>query len=146
MPWSSSSSPPKRNELIRPPRSGWISISQTPPRNLMPPRIVVSRGVKSSLVFALALATLSACGPASAARLPSPLPSSHSRPAASPTPSPLPTPTPNTAHVFVLVMENRSYSQAIIVTYTPQLSTTYALSTNSTPPSPPPLPHSLPIT
>src|SRR6266849_11144977 len=96
----------------------------------MPPRIVVSRAVKSSLVLALALATLSACGPGRVANLPSPYPTSHSRHAPSPTPSPLPTPKQNTAHVFVIVMENRSYSQAITGTYIAGLASKYAVATN----------------
>src|SRR5207245_9800803 len=96
----------------------------------MSPMIVVSRGLRSSLVLALALAPLAACGPATATHLPSPSPTSHSRLAPSPSPSPFPTPKPNTAHVFVIVMENRSYSQAIAGTYTAQLASKYAVVTN----------------
>ena len=106
----------------------------------------MSRGVKSSLALALALATLTACGPATATRLPSPSPTSHSRPAPTPSPSPFPTPKPNTAHVFVIVMENRSYSQAIAGTYVAQLATKYAIATNYHGVSHPSLPNYLALT
>ncbi|HKW59378.1 MAG TPA: alkaline phosphatase family protein [Candidatus Dormibacteraeota bacterium] len=44
--------------------------------------------------------------------------------------SPLPTPTPVPSHVFVIVMENRSYSQALAGRYTAQLAATYGVATN----------------
>ena len=112
----------------------------------MPPRIVVSRGVRSSLALPLALCVLVACGPTTVARLPSPSPSSHSHHAPSPTPTPQPTPKANTAHVFVIVLENRSYSQAIAGTYIAQLAQKYALATNYHGVSHPSLPNYLALT
>src|SRR5260370_29337917 len=49
-------------------------------------------------------------------------------PAASPTPSPTPPPTPS--HVFLIVMENRIFSQAISNIYIAHLPATYANATN----------------
>ena len=106
----------------------------------------MSRGVKSNLALALALSVLVACGPATVAKVPSPAPTSHSRQAPSPTPTPQPSPKANTAHVFVIVMENRSYSQAISGTYIAQLAAKYAVATNYHGVSHPSLPNYLALT
>ena len=46
------------------------------------------------------------------------------------TPSPLPSPTPDPTHVFVIVLENRSYSQAMTTPYIAELAARYGLATN----------------
>jgi len=63
----------------------------------------------------LALLLLSACAPRSAGPVhPSPTPlAAVQTPSDSSSPDPTPTATPTPSHVFVIVMENRSYSQAI---------------------------------
>jgi phosphatidylinositol-3-phosphatase len=61
-------------------------------------------------------------------------PSPTSAPSASPSPSPLASPSPTSsataAHVFLIVMENRSYSQAIQGGYTARLAATYGAATD----------------
>src|SRR5258708_343852 len=145
MPWSRSSSPARRSEMMRPPCSGWISISQTPPRNCTAPRIVVSRRVRPLLSAAVALCLLSACSPDTATHLPSPSPTSTSTRATLPTPSPSPTPA-SKPHVFLIVMENRSYDQAMTGAYTAQLAAKYAVATNYHGVSHPSLPNYLALT
>lgn len=65
---------------------------------------------------------------------------------ASPTPSPQPSPTPEQAHVFVIVLENRSYSQAIGTAYIADLAAKYGLATNYRGISHPSLPNYLALT
>jgi len=77
----------------------------------------------------LAVVIAAACGPASAVRMhrsPTPLAAIQTSPA----PSAEPSPTPAPSHVFVIVMENRSYSQALAGRYTSQLARRYGLATN----------------
>src|SRR5712692_58655 len=115
--------------MMRPPCSGWISISQTPPCIFTALRIVVSRRVRPLPSAAAALCLLSACSPNSATHLPSPSPTSN--PASAPLSTPSPSPTPaGKPHVFVIVMENRSYDQAMTGAYTAQLAGRYAVATN----------------
>jgi phosphatidylinositol-3-phosphatase len=88
---------------------------------------------------------LAACAPkptaqAPAAHSPSPLPT----PIASSTPDPSPTPAP--AHVFLIVMENRSYSQAISSGYVSKLAAQYAIATDYHGVSHPSLPNYLALT
>ena len=60
---------------------------------------------------------------------PSPVAAIESPDAPPATPEPSQTPTPS-SHVFVIVMENRSYSQAIAGRYTAQLAEQYGAATN----------------
>src|SRR5260370_9485548 len=131
MPWSSSSSPSNRRDVIRPPRSGWISISHGPPRNLM------------ALWTVLSLCLLAACGHPPTAHRPSPSPTPQAT-IASPSTAPTPV-SDNTPHVFVIVMENRSYDQALAGTYTAQLASKYAVATNYHGVAHPSLPNYLPL-
>src|SRR5260370_11173243 len=131
--------------MMRPPRSGWISSSQTLPRIFTAPWMVVSRGVRPLLAGAIALCVLSACAPRTATHLPSPSPTSKPASATQPTPSPSPTPG-NKPHLFVIVMENRSYDQAMTGAYTAQLAAKYALATNYHGVSHPSLPNYLALT
>src|SRR5260370_612853 len=131
--------------MMRPPCSGWMSISQTPPCNLTPPRIVVSGGVKPLLAGVLSLCVLSACAPHTATHLPSPSPTSKPTSAPSPTPPTQPTQA-DKPHMFVIVMENRSYDQAIAGGYTAQLAAKYSVSTNYHAVSHPSLPNYLALT
>jgi phosphatidylinositol-3-phosphatase len=66
-------------------------------------------------------------------------------PAAIANPAPSPSPTPP-AHVFVIVMENRSYDQAISGGYTAQLAAQYAVATDYHGVSHPSLPNYLAMT
>ena len=62
-------------------------------------------------------------------------------------PSPLPSPTPaNPPHVFVIVLENRSYSQASGIPYVADLASKYGLATNYHGVSHPSLPNYLALT
>ncbi len=63
-----------------------------------------------------------------------------------PPPSPDPTETPTPSHVFVIVMENRSYSQAITGRYTAQLAAQYGAANNYHGITHPSLPNYLAIT
>jgi phosphatidylinositol-3-phosphatase len=68
--------------------------------------------------------------------------------AVQPSPSPLPSPSPSAAtpHVFVIVMENRSYEQALAGGYTARLASQYAVATNYHGVAHPSLPNYLAIT
>jgi len=106
----------------------------------------------------LAVLAVAACGPARSAAHPSPTPVAAVQPTesptptvdASPTPSPNPTiapaPAPAPSHVFVIVMENRSYNDALAGRYTSQLAAKYALATNYRGVSHPSLPNYLAMT
>jgi len=106
----------------------------------------------------LAVLAVAACGPARSAAHPSPTPVAAVQPTesptptvdASPTPSPNPTiapaPAPAPSHVFVIVMENRSYKDALAGRYTSQLAAKYALATNYRGVSHPSLPNYLAMT
>lgn len=58
----------------------------------------------------------------------------------------MPTPSPTPTHVFVIVLENRTYSQAITTAYIAQLAATYGLATNYRGITHPSLPNYLAIT
>jgi len=106
----------------------------------------------------LAVLAVAACGPARSAAHPSPTPVAAVQPTesptptvdASPTPSPNPTiapaPAPAPSHIFVIVMENRSYNDALAGRYTSQLAAKYALATNYRGVSHPSLPNYLAMT
>src|SRR5438309_10441673 len=114
-----------RIDVMRPPRSGRISTSHGPPRNLSTPRIVVSEEVRSLLAPALALCLLSACVPGRTAALPSPSPSASPTPTHGASPSPALHASP--PHIFLIVMENRSYAQAISGGYTAKPASPYSV-------------------
>ena len=88
---------------------------------------------------------LAACGPRATAHTPtvSPLPTS-----VDPSPSPIPRPSPVTArsHVFVIVMENRSYGQVIGNGYISRLAAQYGVATDYHGVSHPSLPNYLAMT
>jgi len=120
---------------MRPPRSG---------------RIATAHRFAASLTAApmLALLLLSACAPRSAGPVhPSPTPlAAVQTPSDSSSPDPTPTATPTPSHVFVIVMENRSASQAITGRYTSQLAAQYGVATNYRGVSHPSLPNYLAMT
>src|SRR5712691_4908766 len=134
--------------MMRPPCSGWISISHTPLSNFTAPRIVVSGGVRPLLAGALSLCALSACSPNSATHLPSPSPTGRasSAPLSTPSSSPSPGAHASKPHVFVIVMENRSFDHAIAGGYTAQLAAKYSVATNYHAVSHPSLPNYLALT
>jgi len=112
----------------------------------------------------LAVLAVAACGPARTAAHPSqtpvaavqptasPTPSADASPGSSPTPTTAPTtkpttvPAPTPSHVFVIVMENRSYTDALAGRYTSQLAAKYGLATNYRGVSHPSLPNYLAMT
>jgi phospholipase C len=88
----------------------------------------VACGIGRSTVVLIAFA-LTACGVSSGAAVPSPSPSSATKP-----------------HVFVIVMENKSPSQALSGAYTASLAQRYALLTNYRGVAHPSLPNYLALT
>src|SRR5690242_2531384 len=108
MPWSRSSSPSRRNDVMRPPRSGRISIAH---------RLAVS------LTVVIALA---GCSGKAAQVQTSP---KYSPPSLT-SPSPEPSSTPTPSHVFVIVLENRSYAQVVGSGYIAQLAQQYAFTSD----------------
>jgi hypothetical protein len=98
--------------------------------------------------LALGACLLAACSAppapqAKASPQPSPTPA-----AAQPDPSPSPQPTPSSSpsHVFLIVMENRSYSEAIANAYTAQLAAEYSVAIDYHGVSHPSLPNYLAMT
>ena len=91
---------------------------------------------------------LASCTPQTAQPLPSHSPAAAIQAQASPTPTPSPTPPPppTPSHVFLIVMENRSYSQAISNSYVAQLASHYSFTTNYRGVSHPSLPNYLAMT
>jgi hypothetical protein len=91
------------------------------------------------VALVISLCLLAACGPKATAQAPA-----KPSPTASPTAS---TKAPATAsHVFVIVLENRSYSQAIDSPYISQLAAKYGVATNYHSISTPSLPNYLALT
>jgi hypothetical protein len=89
---------------------------------------------------------LAACAPKSTAQT-SPTHSPIRSPiAGAPGPSPDPSPAALPPHIFVIVMENRSYSQAIASSYVSSLAVQYAVATNYHGVSHPSLPNYLALT
>ena len=89
---------------------------------------------------------LAACAQQGAAQAhPSP-PPVQPQPSPEPVFSPSPSPTPAPSHVFLIVMENRSYSQAIASSYPAQLATQYGFTANYHGISHPSLPNYLALT
>ena len=100
---------------------------------------------------AFALATIlagTACSskPAAVVVHPSQTPVAAVQPQPQLSPSPEPPPPPAIPHVFVIVMENRSYSQAMAGGYTAQLAAQYGAATNYHGVSHPSLPNYLALT
>src|SRR6201981_2279992 len=124
MPWSSSSSPSRRSDVMRPPRSGRISMVH---------RLAVS------LTVVIALA---ACSSKAAQVQHTP---SYSPPTLT-LPSPEPSPTPTPSHVFVIVLENRSYAQVVGSGFIAQLAQQYAFTSDYHGVSHPSLPNYLALT
>jgi phosphatidylinositol-3-phosphatase len=98
--------------------------------------------------MALGACVLAACTP-------QPSPDAKSSPQSSaspvavqpdPTPSPEPSPAASAPHVFLIVMENRSYSEAISNSYTSQLAANYGAATDYHGVSHPSLPNYLAMT
>ena len=106
MPWSSTCSPSRRGSAIRPPLSAGTFL----------PHLLLA----ASLVVA-------ACGGQAARVSPSQTPVAVVE---SPSASAQPAPVTEPSHVFVIVMENRSYVQALSGRYTAQLARQYATATN----------------
>src|SRR4029077_3209763 len=108
-------------------------------------RIVGSRRMRLiGLVISACL--LAACAPTStnqgtARHTPTP-----ARIASAPDPTPDPTPAPAPPHIFVIVMENRSYTQAIASSYVSSLAAQYAIATDYHGVSHPSLPNYLALT
>ena len=120
--------PSRRSDVMRPPRSGRISMTHR---------------FELSIIAAtmLAAVALGACSPSTAHRVAaSPTPVAAVEPDASPSPAPAP------SHVFVVVMENRSYEQALAGGYTAQLAAKYGVATNYHGVSHPSLPNYLAMT
>lgn len=111
--------------MIRPPRSGRISIAQ---------RLALSL---TMLIVLAACTKTAAVAPATPTAVPSPTESPQ--PAPSPTPAPPP-------HVFVIVLENRSYSQVVNSGYIADLVAAYGVATNYHGVSHPSLPNYLAMT
>jgi hypothetical protein len=89
----------------------------------------------------LAVVALAACDSSGARYVStSPTPLAAVQPAESPSPTPAP------SHVFVVVMENRSYEQALAGGYTAQLAAKYGVATNYHGVSHPSLPNYLAMT
>jgi phosphatidylinositol-3-phosphatase len=92
----------------------------------------------------LAACIMTACAPASSAGFPAASPAIT--PSSSPRPEPSATPAPTPTHVFVIVMENRSYSQLIGDAYIASLAAQYGVATNYQGVSHPSLPNYLALT
>jgi phosphatidylinositol-3-phosphatase len=97
------------------------------------------------IAIAMSACLLAACAPQATAHAPAKTSPTPGPIAASPTPEPSPS-TPNPSHVFVIVMENRSYSQAIASAYVSQLAARYGIATDYHGVSHPSLPNYLALT
>jgi phospholipase C len=90
------------------------------------------------VALVISLCLLAACGPKAVAKTPAKL---------TPTPSRASSPTPATAsHVFVIVMENRTYNQVVDSPYISLLAGEYAVATNYHSVASPSLPNYLALT
>ena len=98
--------------------------------------------------LACAAVLLAACGSSSSAARPTQTPIAvvQASPAAASTPSPPLRPAANPSHVFVIVLENRSYTQAIAGPYQAALARQFAAATNYHGVSHPSLPNYLAMT
>ena len=98
------------------------------------------------VALVLAACLLSACAPKPAAQAPPTHGPSRSPIPGAPDPTPNPSPVAAPPHVFLIVMENRSYSQAIASTYVSSLAARYAIATDYHAVSHPSLPNYLALT
>jgi len=98
--------------------------------------------MRRSLVAVLCLFAVGACATTQTAQVPANTP--VAAPTSQPTPSASPSPGPGA--VFVIVMENRTYSDALVGGYTSELANRYALATNYHGVSHPSLPNYLAMT
>jgi hypothetical protein len=89
---------------------------------------------------------LAACAPSSTTQASASHTPTHTPIAGAPDPTPDPTPPPALPHIFVIVMENRSYSQAIGGKYVAKLAADYAIATDYHGVSHPSLPNYLALT
>src|ERR1700716_1738691 len=87
------------------------------------------------VALVISLLLLAACGPRAVAQTP-----------AKPSPTPSPKAAATASHVFVIVMENRSYNQVIDSPYIAQLAAKYGVATNYHSVSSPSLPNYLALT
>jgi len=99
-------------------------------------------------VLALCVLVLAACSPGRAAATPSasPLASPSASPSSSPAAPAESSPTPDPTHVFVIVMENRSFDQVVGTGIIAQLAGQYGMATNYHGVSHPSLPNYLAMT
>ncbi|MGH7762272.1 MAG: alkaline phosphatase family protein [Candidatus Dormibacteraceae bacterium] len=98
------------------------------------------------VALVLAACLLSACAPKPTAQAPPTQGPSRSPIPGAPDPTPDPSPAAAPPHVFLIVMENRSYSQAIASTYVSSLAAQYAIATDYHGVSHPSLPNYLALT
>lgn len=103
---------------------------------------------RSALVALIAVLGVACGGAAPGAAKPTETPLGNVETAPSPTPTPAPSPigSPTQPHVFVIVMENRSYLQAIAGGYTASLARNYRVATDYHGVSHPSLPNYLAMT
>jgi phosphatidylinositol-3-phosphatase len=103
--------------------------------------------LKTALALLVVSMLATACGVPPSSSKTSPAASAESiTPSPPPTPSSTPPPTPAYAHVFVIVMENRSYQQALAMPYVASLAGKYGLATNYHAVAHPSLPNYLAMT
>jgi phospholipase C len=100
--------------------------------------------MRRSLTAVLCLIAVGACATTQAAHVPATTP--VAAPTSAPTASPPASPTPSARHVFLIVMENRSYDQALAGGYTATLANRYAVATDYHGVSHPSLPNYLAMT
>ena len=100
--------------------------------------------MRRSLTAVLCLFAVGACATSQAAQVPANTPVAAPTSAATPTPSA--SPTPAQKHVFLIVMENRSYDQALAGGYTAELANQYAVASDYHGVSHPSLPNYLAMT
>ena len=99
--------------------------------------------MRAAIVIGAAL-LLAACTATAGNRAAAPTPSPHASPSAAPT---APTsPAADQPHVFVIVLENRSYSEVVRMSYPAQLASKYGLATNYHGVAHPSLPNYLALT
>src|SRR5258706_11042601 len=109
-------------------------------------RIVGSKGMRFAAALALSACLLAACAPkAPTTAKATPSPRSIPTPIAA-SPSPEPSAPPSPSHIFVIVMENRSYDQVIGNGYIAQLAAKYGVATDYHGVSHPSLPNYLAMT
>ena len=99
---------------------------------------------RSALAGPLSLCLISACGPGNATSLPGP--SATAQPTDAPAATPHSSSPITNSHVFLIVLENRDYPEAISGSYTTKLAAHYGVATNYHGVAHPSLPNYLAIT